>query len=322
MGKYDDAMYLFLTDNRRFADLFNGTVFFGEEVLHADALENSSERYVLDKPKTENRYRDIKKCLKGGAGFCVMAIENQGSIDYSMPWRIMQYDSLEYETQLRELEKRRQYGLGEGNASAQETKFSKEDRLYPVYTICFYHGTKPWDGPKSLKEMMDFRGNEKIKKMFHDYQMTLICVEDLEDMSVFRTDLRLLLEALNARGDKQAMKALMDKKEFEDISVETARTIAIMTDSQRILKKLQKYEDKEEINMCRAWDEIEQEWEDKIAVAEEKANQAEKRLIETVIFDNLEEGKSEETIVAKLVRFFAMEPQEAEQCVRACELTM
>ena len=88
--------------------------------------------------------------------------------------------------------------------------------------------------------------------------------------------------------------------------------------------------------MCQAWDEIEQEWEDKIAVAEEKAsqaeekanqaeekaNQAEKRLIETVIFDNLEEGKSEETIVAKLVRFFSMEPQEAEQCVRACELTM
>ena len=188
--------------------------------------------------------------------------------------------------------------------------------MYPVYTICFYHGTKPWDGPKSLKEMMDFDGNEKVKKLFHDYQMTLICVEDLKDMSVFRTDLRLLVEALNARGDKRAMKALMDRREFEDISVETARTIAIMTDSQRILKKLQKYEDKEEINMCQAWDEIEQEWEDKIAVAEEKASQAEKRLIETVIFDNLEEGKSEETIVAKLVRFFAMEPQEAEQYVR------
>ena len=95
MGKYDNAMYLFLTDNARFADLLNGTVFSGEEVLHADALESSSERYVLNKPQTENRYRDIKKRLKGGAGFCVMAIENQSSIDYAMPWRIMQYDSLE-----------------------------------------------------------------------------------------------------------------------------------------------------------------------------------------------------------------------------------
>lgn len=54
----------------------------------------------------------------------------------------------------------------------------------------------------------------------------------------------------------------------------------------------------------------------------EKANQAEKRLIETLILDNLEEGKSEETIVAKLVRFFAMEPQEAEQRVRACGSTI
>ena len=40
-----------------------------------------------------------------------------------------------------------------------------------------------------------------------------------------------------------------------NISTETARTIAIMTDNTQILKKLDEQEE-EETNMCKAWDEI------------------------------------------------------------------
>lgn len=100
MGKYDDAMYRFLSDNERFADLFNGVLFGGRQVLCAEALEGDSERYVLDRPddvqpvsprkgapplKTENRFRDLKKRMKCGTGISVMAIENQSAVDYAMP---------------------------------------------------------------------------------------------------------------------------------------------------------------------------------------------------------------------------------------------
>ncbi|MDE7253180.1 MAG: Rpn family recombination-promoting nuclease/putative transposase, partial [Acetatifactor sp.] len=262
MGKYDDAMYSFLSDNGRFADLFNGAVFGGEKVLQADALEEGAERYVQTgaalgqrvgeagkqkgqsgepggkDPKAQNRYRDIKKHLKEGTGFSVVAIEDQSDIDYTMPWRIMQYDGLEYERQIREIENGKRCVLSQDkeNISYWETRFGQGDKLHPVYTICLYHGTKPWDGPKSLEDMMDFGAGGKLREaLFHDYRMSLVCVEDLKELAVFRTDLRILLEALSARGDKEAMKALYKSEDFRNISAETARTIAIMTDNTQIL---------------------------------------------------------------------------------------
>ena len=88
-----------------------------------------------------------------------------------------------------------------------------------------------------------------------------MCVEDLKDPSLFRTDLRLLLAALGARGDREAMKALYEGEDFADISAETAEAIAIMTDNTLIMKKLDEQKEKEEnekegFNMCKAWDEI------------------------------------------------------------------
>lgn len=35
-------------------------------------------------------------------------------------------------------------------------KFRKKDQIAPVYTICLYHGIEEWDGPRCLKDMMDF----------------------------------------------------------------------------------------------------------------------------------------------------------------------
>ncbi len=80
-------------------------------------------------------------------------------------------------------------------------------------------------------------------------------------MSVFHTDLRLLLETLAVRKDRNKMKELFKGREFSNLSVETARTIAIMTDNTRVLEKIEHNENNEngEVNMCQAWDEIMEE---------------------------------------------------------------
>lgn len=276
MGKYDDAMYQFLSDDERFVDLFNGVLFGGQQVLCAEALEGDSERYVLERPddfqpvssgkhtpslKMENRFRDIKKRMKCGTGISVLAIENQATIDHTMPWRIMQYDCMEYHQQIRTIEnrKRRRTKGGKKKRAGFETKFSETDKLHPVYTLCLYHGTESWNGPRSLKDMMDCAGNEELcRALFHDYRMTLVCVEDLKDLSVFRTDLRLLLETLAVRKARNKMKELFKGREFSNLSVETARTIAIMADNTQVLEKIEHDENNEkgEVNMCQAWDEI------------------------------------------------------------------
>ncbi len=52
MGKADVAVRQWLSDKERFADLFNGTVFQGEEVVLAEDLEEQkgeSSLIVIDK---------------------------------------------------------------------------------------------------------------------------------------------------------------------------------------------------------------------------------------------------------------------------------
>ena len=46
MGKENDLMLEYLRDNHRFADLFNGGLFFGKCVVEASQLEEASENYT------------------------------------------------------------------------------------------------------------------------------------------------------------------------------------------------------------------------------------------------------------------------------------
>ena len=110
MGKENDAMLDYLDNNYRFAALFNGCFFDGEEVVKAADLTEGSEGYVEKYPpegyssgKTVPRFRDLKKNMVCGRRLRVLAAEGQNEINYIMPWRHMNYDALEYEKQIRAL---------------------------------------------------------------------------------------------------------------------------------------------------------------------------------------------------------------------------
>lgn len=101
MGKQDAAMQSYLSDKRRFADLFNGVFFQGKQLINYCELQESSERYSDMEDQGRTRFRDIKMTLKSGELFRILAVENQMTVDYSMPYRCMQYDSMEYGKQLK-----------------------------------------------------------------------------------------------------------------------------------------------------------------------------------------------------------------------------
>ncbi|MCM1090208.1 MAG: Rpn family recombination-promoting nuclease/putative transposase [Muribaculum sp.] len=289
MGNYDDAVYSYLSDNDRFADLFNVVFFGGREILKGSLLESDAERYIdvsdvahtngggrknqTNQLKTAG-FRDIKKRLKTGASFVVTAVENQNDIDYAMPWRIMRYDQMEYGRQIAELQRKHRREREEQGLppSRWAERMRKGERLYPVYTICFYHGTQEWDGPRSLKDMMEFPEGtpegftESIlqeapwRSCFHDYGMALFCAGEEKDFSGFRTELKLLLEALSSRQDKEKMYELWQREEFSRLDWETAEAIAILTDRLQLLDKLKEYEEGGNCNMCLAMDELEKDW--------------------------------------------------------------
>ena len=108
MGQKNAVTRRFCGDKIRFADLVNGLYFQGREVIRPEELEEGNEIYAsprdvgskMEQRKYLERSRDIKMRHVNGASIRLLAIEDQHYIDYTMPFRNMQYDVLEYQHQL------------------------------------------------------------------------------------------------------------------------------------------------------------------------------------------------------------------------------
>ena len=150
MGKYDNMIYRYLSDTRRFADLFNGIWFRGRGVIHPEDLQEGSEKYTEEQNKSH--FRDLKKRFVDGRTLRILAVENQNLTDYTMPIRCMNYDVQEYRRQVAALCSKNWAQDSLATPAERFCGLKKSDRLAPVYTICLYHGEDDWDGPRSLKD--------------------------------------------------------------------------------------------------------------------------------------------------------------------------
>lgn len=267
MGKISNSINHYLSDNRRFADLFNGICFRGETVIRAEDLLEGSQVYhetigeIRQKErdaKRRERIRDICKLLKTGETLRVLALENQQMIDYTMPLRCMQYDVMEYGKQLDALKKKnksenRLDGIAEKMCGVKRT-----DRLVPVYTLCLYHGMDQWDGPRTLSDMMSFEsGKDSFRKIFKDYPMQLYCLNEAQDLQVFHTELGILFQALQYRKDRVGLRKLtMQDARYRHLDADTLETMSVMLELPSIWKERKKYmeksDDGEVYDMCQA----------------------------------------------------------------------
>ena len=135
MGKISNSINHYLSDNRRFADFFNGICFQGEAVVRAEDLSEGAQVYygaVQEPEKTrktkgrKERTRDICKQLKTGGTLRILAVENQEMVDYTMPYRCMEYDAMEYGRQIEILRKRNRQGSHPDNIDEKISGIKKE----------------------------------------------------------------------------------------------------------------------------------------------------------------------------------------------------
>ena len=279
MGKYDTCMKEFLQNKDRFADLFNGCCFQGRQIIRAEDLREASENYVITdkrlpgktRQKDTEIIRDVKMVLGSGMVLQVLAVENQSYIDYAMPVRCMGYDAAEYRRQLKERKQERRLLMNSENrpknpaVSMDETLSGilSSDRLHPVYTLCLYSGTEPWDGPRKLSDMMAFDPqNKNLQSLFEEYHLHLFCINEQHIFDAFRSDLKPLFQAINCRNNKKKMIELMKDETYSHLNEDTWDAIAVMTDNAAMLQKKDLYKtenQKEEFNMCQALQELMQD---------------------------------------------------------------
>lgn len=191
-----------------------------------------------------------------GVNFALIGFENQELVHYLMPLRTLEYDVVEYEKQAACIRKRvkRLKGIRKDEFISG---FRKKDRLYPCITIVLYYGGK-WDGPKTLHEIIDFNEiPEELKKYVNDYHLHIVEIAGLENMDVFRTDLKQIFNFIKYEKNKEKLKELVSSDpEYQNMEEDAFDMIAACTKAERLLT-VKKYHGKEgKVNMCQALDEM------------------------------------------------------------------
>ena len=266
MGQSNAAVRQWMGNPKRFADLFNATIFDGEQVIQPEELEpvdGEEDILLIDKngKKQEvHRYRDIVMKWKKEAVLILLACENQAKVHYAMSVRNMLYDSLSYVGQIQ-----RMWTKNVEKMSTAEflSKFRKDDRLIPVLTLVFYYDVDQWDGSKDLYGMLQWSEDEKknavLKEYVPNYRINLIDAGNLEHLERFKSDLQEVLGMIQCRGDKESLlKYINDRKEyFQNVDEETYYVIREFLHSERMLKgNIEKSQGKGTVDMCKALEDL------------------------------------------------------------------
>ena len=228
MGVIDTEGKRYLFNNDIFADAFNYLVYGGKQVIKADELREIDTTelalpYGNGAKVPVQKYRDILKLwdakMDDDAIYVILGTELQDKVHYGMPVKDGLYDMLGYSNQIDEIRRSYRNQSGKDNADGElvldgdslKIKLTSEeflsglrkgDKLIPIITAVVYFGDTPWDGPRSLHEMLDFK-NDAIKDFVPDYRINLISPADMDDdeFTKFNTDLGFAMNVIKHQSD-------------------------------------------------------------------------------------------------------------------------
>lgn len=320
MSDKDSVTKVFMSDNKRFADIFNHYLFKGEEVIKNNGenlIDVSTEEIgvILDRDAEISdiiqKHRDILKQTivkeDGEVYYLLLGIENQSDIHNAMVIRNLIYDALTYGRQWsaiakkhREDEKAHKENRYKPSSIEYTSGWYNTDVLKPVITLVVYFGTVKWTGPRSLIEMMKIPENSILKKYINDYKLFLVepYTMSKEELDKLRTDLKQVFTCLKyATGRRH--------KEFEEMILNDDSMHSLDIESVILLNKLLdiniKINRKESSNMCEVIEQIREEARKK-AIKEEREKiekeRAEER--EKIEKERAEEREKLENVKVKL----------------------
>ena len=249
--------------------MFNAVLFDGRQVILPEELEDvdTEESTVLehkDYAESIKASRDNikiqKKSTVHGVQFVLLGLESQEHIHYAMPMRIMGYDYGSYKKQYDSNAKKYQSreGLDEDEFLS---KMKKTDKLIPVITVVVYYGERPWDGAKSLHEMLNIP--EEMKQFVNDYKILLVEARenDLKLHNINNQDFFNLMEILldNSRPMNETKGRAIDYAREHDVTKSVVMTVAGAAKCKLDYTAFEK----EDAGMCTLFDKIAKEGEAK-----------------------------------------------------------
>lgn len=258
--KTDTVLKNFWRDNARFADLFNAVLFHGDHVIKPETLKEADTDFSAilkfnEHTETLQKILDVVKKSAFGVDFMILGLENQQHVHFGMPLRIMVGDALGYLKEYEEIVKKNKE---EGHWESTEEFLSglhRGDCLHPMVTICVYYGEKAWDGPLSLKDMLNIP--EKLKPVINDYKMNLIQVRESDQFRFRNPDVQTVFDVSRNIFKKNYEKIEGIYRE-QEIDSELGIVIGTITESKEFINHALERKGGR-MNMCAALEELKNE---------------------------------------------------------------
>lgn len=227
MGKRDILTKEYMKRPTVFADVFNQFLYNGRQVIKPDRLVELDTTGIIvpygaeGVSVPEQKYRDVLKLLMamtdGMAAYCILAVENEGKVNYAMPVKNGLYDFLQLSGQVTTASRaHRKLKPKDNKPSGDEflSGFWKNDRLLPVVTVTVYFGAEEWDGPLSLSEMYA-DCSEEVLRYAADYRVNLITPKGLSDNEIdgFQTGMREIMKYIKYSGNKEKLNKIIENEQ-------------------------------------------------------------------------------------------------------------
>lgn len=264
MGKANLAVNQLLACKPVFADLINGILHQGKQVLCAEHLEPASPHagtMLLDaegRKKALERVGDIRMYANGRSYSVLFAEKTQAGVHYAMPIRTMLDAVLEYLRQIQAIEKMHKENGNKLQGDELLSGITRHDKLIPVVNLVFFLGDD-WNGSKSLYDMLAIDWNDpeakELQRYIPDFPINLICAKDIQHPEHFRTCLQHIFTMLKYNRDKNKLYDYMNTHRAELNRMDQVESLAalVLLGMQKKVEELmeQDWEEKE-IPMCKA----------------------------------------------------------------------
>lgn len=246
MGKIDVCGKTFFENKERFAELVNVHIYGGKKLVRPEGLRQLKGKYPSVSSPSGEKERDI--LMEHRKSQVYYGLELEEVVDYSMPERMMNYDTGEYERQIREIVFEHNEKKAYENYEEKKSRLKAKDKLNRVKNMVLYLGEGRWDGPTKLSDLF---ADTRLPVDSEDYEIQVI-ESDFVDPKDYQTDLKEFFQALQCRNDKVRLKGLFRTEAFQNLTFETQRAILVSLKLEKVVIKMQE----EEMTMCRAFEEL------------------------------------------------------------------
>ena len=220
-----------LRDEECFADLCNYAFFQGRQVIKPEELvsrENDLSTLIgnVDDPTEIKRYRDVVRKASIHGDYVIIGVEHQSTFDKNMIFRILNYDATTYINQVE----------------------SKKE-VYPVGSFVFYTGDEEWNLPETLKSIPS-----EMEPYINDWRLPVIDLKTMDARKLTNRRLRDVVEI------SQSMFAGSYEGLRENRKIETESFVMAATFTRTNIRR-EDLPEGDEINMCKAMDQLFQRFE-------------------------------------------------------------